>query len=293
MRNLGFSARFSSVGFLTALAWVVRLACVVVVLVVIAGIVWDFVVEPTGYTSDSTRSSESTTQMRQVDIQKIVSAELFGSAELVEETLNVNDLQETSLNLTLEGTFVATDSQSHSIALIANRDRRGSTREYRRGDAIASFAEIVEIRPRFVVIARSGEREMLKFDEKSIFDESQPSSSAQSLRATPSPHPSIDTGRRLQAERFQSMQIADLKPLGLTEIQTSEGPMLALADPSGTSHLARLGMLPGDVVASVNGHTLDSLRHDPDLAKQVLNADEARLEIRRAGRQFYLTVPMP
>ena len=78
-----------------------------------------------------------------------------------------------------------------------------------------------------------------------------------------------------------------------SETQTVDGAMLAITDSSGNSPLARLGMQPGDVVLSVNGHSLDALRSDEKLIEEVRDADTARLEIKRAGRKFFLTVPIP
>ena len=105
-----------------------------------------------------------TSQVRKVNTARILATELFGSSDSTEELASIEDLQETTLSLTLEGTFVSSEGRSHSVAFISNRDSRGTAREYRVGDSVASYAAIEEIHPRFVVIARAGERELLTFE---------------------------------------------------------------------------------------------------------------------------------
>lgn len=299
MRNIGFATLFSRVGLLTAFAWLVRLGCVAVVILVAAEAIWYFVIGPVDRTESSTSTYGSTSQIHEVNTARILATELFGSSEAVEESVSLENLQETTLSLTLEATFVASDDRSHSVAFISNRDGRGAASEYRTGDAVASFAEIAEIHPRFVVISRAGERELLTFEVDRVFSETVKFSTPESNISNPqseaigrAPLQQRPSVRNLDPKRLQEASIDDLKPLGLTEIQTSEGSMLAITDSSGTTPLARLGMQPGDIVKTVNGHSLEALRSDQELAKEVLGANTARLEVKRANREFYLTVPM-
>ena len=96
----------------------------------------------------------------------------------------------------------------------------------------------------------------------------------------------------LDPKRIQEVTIDELKTLGLKEIQTGDGAMLAISDSSDSSPLARLGMQPGDIVLSVNGHSLDQLRSDERLVEEVRDSTTARLGIKRADRTFFLTVPI-
>ena len=224
---------------------------------------------------------------------------MFGSSDVAQDLSSLENLQETTLNLTLEGTFVASDDRSHSTAFISNRDSRGTAREFRVGDTVASFAEIAEIHPRFVVISRAGEHELLTFDIDRVFSEpprrvtGQPGTSNQgSANPIQTPLLQVQSVRELDPKRLQKGTIDELKTLGLTEIQTGEGSMLAISDSSGTSPLARLGMQPGDIVLSVNGHSLDELRSDEKLIEEVRDSNAARLGIKRANRTFFLTVPI-
>ena len=299
MPNIGFATRISSVGLLTGLAWLLRVGCVVVVLYVVADAVWYFVVGPTTQADDTTYAAVATDRPKEVDVTKILTTELFGSSAATEQRAPVEDLKETTLNLSLEGTLVAADSASGSKALISSKDRRGEAKKYREGDAVASFAAIEEIHSSFVVISRGGEREMLRFKRDNLFQATQstPPVRVPKTRAPQSINDKLlqelRTVRESDGDASSQFTIEDLKPLGLTEIQTNDGPMLAIEDTTGTSPLAQLGVQPGDIVMSVNGYTLSALRHDKQLEREVLGGNTAEFEIRRANRQFKLTVPMP
>ena len=299
MRNVGFVTRFTSTGLISTLAWIIRLACIAAVLLVAADAIWYFVVGPTDRNDVSTFTQSDNSQVRKVNTARILATELFGSSDLAQELSSLENLQETTLNLTLEGTFVASDDRSHSTAYISNRDSRGTAREYRVGDTVASFAEIAEIHPRFVVISRAGEHELLTFEIDRVFSEpprrmtnNSSTGTQQSNNPVQAPLMQTPSIRELDPKRLQEVTIDELKTLGLTEIQTGEGSMLAIADSTGSSPLARLGMQPGDVVLTVNGHSLDELRSDEKLIEQVRDSSTARLGIKRANRTFYLTVPI-
>lgn len=300
MRNIGFAARFTGVGLISTAAWLVRLGCIAAVLLVVADAIWYFVVGPTERNDALTSSQGARPQVREVNTARILATELFGSSDSTQDSSSLENLQETTLRLTLEGTFVASDDRSHSIAFISNRDSRATAREYRVGDAVASFAEIEEIHPRFVVISRAGERELLTFEVDRVFSEP-PKSTSTGINAVdraPSETAQIPllqtkSVRELDPKHLQEATIDDLKTLGLTEIQTGDGAMLAISDSSATSPLARLGMQPGDIVLSVNGHSLDALRSNEKLIEQVRDSSTARLGIKRADRTFFLTVPIP
>ena len=309
MRNIGIASFFSTDGLVRAFAWLIRVGCIVVVLLVAADAVWYFMIGPVDRTKASTAQEVATQSAPKIDTARLLATELFGSSEAAEDVSSLAELQETTLSLTLEGTVVATDDQSHSIAFISNRNQRGGPREYRIGDTVASFSEIAEIHPRTVVIARAGERELLTFDGDQVFSEhpdlmNQPLAPATELNRPNATEPRPATGGLTPQQQIRSVSeinptlikeatLEDLAPLGLTTIQTNEGAMLALADSAGSSPLARLGLQPGDVVVSVNGYSYDALRSDELLAHEVLGESTARLEINRSGRAFYLTVPLP
>jgi general secretion pathway protein C len=53
-----------------------------------------------------------------------------------------------------------------------------------------------------------------------------------------------------------------------------------------------LGLRPGDVVLSVNGKPLGSVRNDARLIDEVKASGEARVEIRRNSQTFTVNYPL-
>lgn len=284
MPNSGF--------LLTSLAWAVRIACMLVVLYAIADTVWFFAVGPTNAGQELQVDSNPTAHQRNVDTSRIVAADLFGVAAKEEIAPAFEDLQETTLNLTLEGTFIATDENTASVALISHRDRNSGTQEYLIGDAVGTLAEIAEIHPRFIVISRGGEHERLTFAVKRAFSQAPDSYP----RTVPSYGPgAMATGtiesKKPDFERVRNASIDDLASLGLTEVDAGGETLLRIQNQSTPSPLMRLGMQPGDFVVSVNGHSLTALRQNEGLAEEIFSGGMAKLEVRRGNRLFILTVP--
>lgn len=310
MSIFGFSNLSGLPALMSTLLWVVRLGCLAAVLYVLVDAVWYFVAGPKDQSVSSRYAVVSEFQHTPIDTSKITSTELFGKTEEIDQREPLEALQTTTLNLTLEGTFVADDDATHSVALISSRSSRDEVREYREGDAVASFAELETIHPRFVVISRGGERERLAFDSEDILSESaKPEVKQQSPRearpATTSQRPrsprtslsNFDQRSNVRGDAEMPLpsdfSFDELMSLGLAEIQTANGAALKISNSSESSPLSRLGMQPGDLVMSVNGHPVEAFRQDEQLAQKVANSGVARLEIQRGGRQFFLSVPIP
>ena len=306
MSTLGFSKLFSLSTLMSTLVWGVRLGCIAAVIYVLVDAVWYFVAGPKDQALVSGYTRIAATQPERINTTNITSKELFGTSAELDKAEPVEALQATTLNLTLEGTFVAEDDSTHSVALISSRNNRDQAREYHEGDAIASFAELEAIHPRFVVISRGGERERLAFEADDILTESAvestPRTSRESVRPAAIPRQSSPvTSRALLEHGLSADAIAEMPPnfnldelmsLGLAEFQTEEGMVLQIDSSAESSLLSRLGMEPGDRVVSVNGHSLEAFRNDRQLVQEVAKSGIARLEIHRGGRQFFFSVPI-
>lgn len=296
MPRLKLGPRITTTGLVAGAGWIVQLACVAIVLYVLVNAIWYFVSGPTIDDAAAQQSHQLGADRRKVDIKRILETDLFGTQPKDDLESLAEDLKETTLNLTLNGTVVVTDQRTESLAFIANQDGRRQNRLYQQGDAIASFARIEEIHARFVVISRGGERERLTFEGEDVFKEATPAHSqispgdkAVKTAATQS----MPSESRVSTQSLKTASVEDLKRLGLAEVQTNQGASLAIVDSEGTSALARLGMQPGDIVLAVNDHSLSELRADEELAERILASNTAKLTIKRANREFILTVPMP
>ena len=277
---------------LTGSAWLVRIGCVLVVLYVIAEAVWYFGVGPSSSQHTTNYPLALSPIEEKIDIARISTTALFGTVEEVQPTSLIEDLQETTLDLTLHGTIIATDSNAASVALISHRNRAAGVSDYQVGDTIGSLAEVTEIHPRFIVISRNGEHERLTFNAKRLFSVL-PQQNREVLANVDQATTGIDneTKSNNPARSLQIDSVADLTELGLSEVHRNGETVLQINNVSVPSQLTRLGMQAGDVVLSVNGFSLETLRQSESLANEILNAETARLEVQRGSRLFYLTVP--
>ena len=271
--------------------WLGIVACILVVAFVGVNSVWSMVAGPPRDGNAVNMSTAETMQSRTINIESIVEANLFGKPHSEDLLTDIENLRETTLNLSLEGTFVAIDSDAATMALISNRDGSGVPKPYRSGDAIAGFAAIESIQPKFVVISRSGERERLTFPEANILQLANKSESVEEGTPLATSQPKQSQPQALNADIEWGM--TDLKQLGLAEVKNHGTLALEVTESDGTSILGRLGMLPGDVVLSVNGVDLQQLRNNQALANEILASGFAKLEIIRDDRDFVVTVPLP
>ena len=297
MPRISLGQKLTGSSLYVGLGWLVQAACVLSVLYVLVNAVWYFVVGPQATQSPSNVVTLTQPQTTEVNLEKILKTDLFGTPDIEETSVSAEKLKETTLNLELMGTVLVADARSQSSAFIRNKSGSQRSREYRQGDAIASYARVEEIHSRFVVISRGGEHERLTFAGDRVFSEtdSMPQNPVATVAQTSTIQRSSQRQRLQESvnEYISSPGLEDLKQLGLAEIQTSAGLSLEIIDSDGTSPLAQLGMQPGDIVMKVNGHSLASLRSNESLAKEILASNQARLHINRGGREFQLTVPMP
>ena len=277
---------------LVALAsWLVMVGCVVLVAYVGVSAVWSIAAGPTPDDSTVMESNTSFEALQPIDLDPILAANLFGRTSIDVGMNDVADLKETTLNLSLEGTFIDSESMNATVALIANRDGSGAPREYHPGDAIAGFAKIESIQARLVVISRNGERERLTFPEHGIFK-----SDNQILPGLIRDTSVVEaaTQRPRSPEELPSQWDMDrILDLGLAETESQGALALTVVETDGTSILGRLGMRTGDVVSSINDVPLQQLKENQELASEVLASGVARFEIKRNDRDFVITLPLP
>lgn len=292
--SLGLKATKSML--FVSLGWLVQIACALIVIYFLVKAVWFFAFGPDSNLATTNLAATPQTQSKKVNLHKILNTDLFGSVNDEEATIKAEKLKETTLNLDLMGTVLVADDRALSSAFIKNRGGSQKSREYNEGDAVASYAKVEEIHSRFVVISRGGEHERLTFTGDKIFRQEPPRTQVRVSPQSNQPSPRQVNKQEFEAsveQHLSTNSLEDLKQLGLAEVQTTAGPSLEIVDTDGTSPLSRLGMQPGDIVLSVNGHSLASLRRNQTLTQEILGTGQARLLINRGGREFQLTVPMP
>lgn len=231
------------------------------------------------------------------------------------------ETEDTALGLALHG-VVTSAASAGSSAIVSGEGQ--PARAYALGQELPGGATLVEVQGDHVVIETDGRRETLSFperrrddlatdgdgDEDSTGDEAVEEDSddappaatgVDALRAlvvgqaqeaqeeepaeseAPDPEAEIASWR----ERVQTEPDAVLDELGLTAGE--EG--YAVGDEA-SDLMRRAGLLPGDVVAKVNGQQVGNIDDDQPLFDEIVAAGRARLEIIREGETVVMSFPL-
>ena len=237
---------------------------------------------------------------------KIVERNIFGAIEKVEEAPAeevgpIEILEETSLQLSLLGTIVGDSASSRAIIL---DQRKRSQDIYRVGDSVQD-AEIRQIL-RGKVVLRHGEKdEILTMVEGE--DKSQPAAKADQRRRSAGKTRSLartprrkDSSGEIEVETISIAQDVlqnSMNDLNEMMTQVRVRPYFRRGKPEGLivsqiqsdSIFAKLGLMNGDIIASVNGKQMSSPEEAFRFYNSLKSGEEVSIEITRRGRKRMLT----
>ncbi len=238
---------------------------------------------------------------------QIANWHLFGKVEAaapvkVEQPV---DLPVTNLRLTLRGVIASSDA---AVARAIVADSSGNENFYKIGDTLPGNAVLKEVHGDRIVIQRGSRFETLKLpkEELALASENEPPAvreptnhltrSASRGRAAPAPRPN-------EGEPMQDL--GDLRnilmndPRRLSDVvrisPKSNGGQFAgyeLNPGRDASFMARYGLMPGDIVKSVNGVELDSPTKGLGLMRDMQTMETLELEVERNGVRQRFTLPM-
>ena len=227
------------------------------------------------------QASSAVARTSGADIQAIASAHLFGEAsaddtpqEPVAERA-LENLEETSLSLTLKGTIAAAEEEA-SIAIIA--DSRNDEKIYGIGDTIASGTKLHAVYTDRVVLNRSGALEVLKLPKE--FPENAPRSRSNTSVRNRAPTPS----RSIQNVVAQNVtKLADvIRPTPYFVNGQQQG--YRVYPGRNRRQFAALGLRPGDLIKDIDGAALT----DPQQAMQIFQslgtAEQVSVTVERNGQ---------
>ena len=228
-------------------------------------------------------------------VQQLPGWHLFG--EVVQQVAAPQpvDLPETNLKLTLKG-LIASPNQDEARAIVA--DPSGKENFYKVGDKLPGNAELMEIHADRIVIKRGGRYETLKLPKKSldiVSTSSSPASGAaaqrRAARATAAPRQSYSLRQYRDTLLNNPQKVADLVRI---QPANKNGRFVGYKLQPGrdATFMTRYGLLPGDVVTSVNGVELDSPAKGFGLIKDLSSADTLDLVIDRNGVKQRFTLPV-
>ena len=225
-------------------------------------------------------------------VQQLPGWHLFGEVAQQSVAPAPVDLPETNLRLTLRG-LIASPNQAEARAIVA--DPSGNENFYKVGDKLPGNADLKEIHADRIVIQRGGRYETLKLPKKSLdmgVVSTRPALGAASQRrSTAAPRQSYSLRQYRDTLLNDPQKVADLVRI---QPANKNGRFVGYKLQPGrdASFLTRHGLLPGDVVTSVNGVELDSPAKGFGLIKDLSSADTLNLVINRNGVKQRFTLPV-
>jgi len=225
-------------------------------------------------------------------LQQLPGWHLFGEVTQQLAPSRPADLPETNLKLTLRG-LIASPDQHEARAIVA--DPSGKENFYKVGDKLPGNAELKEIHADRIVIQRGGRYETLKLPKEALdmaTVTSRPvSGTAAQEWMTATSRQSYSLGEYRDTLLSDPQKVADLVRI---QPATQKGRFVGYTLQPGrdATFLSRYGLLPGDVVTSVNGVELDSPARGFGLIKGLSSADSLDLVVDRNGVKQRFTLPV-
>lgn len=235
----------------------------------------------------------------QVDIEALISAELFGSAEIAAPEQTVADAPDSTASLKLLGVYAAENEQKASAIV---EETTGAQSVVFVGEALpGGYGTLKQVFADRVIIDRGGRLETLRMEDltgqlgdlsgpkeepvgkaeiRSI-DKRRDAQVAQSLN---------DVRSKLQTDPASLRDVLSIEP----SYDKGSGQLLGYRLGPGKDRklFGRVGLQRNDLVTAINGIALD----DPTRAMALLNdlnsAKELTLTLQRGGQQIDLQLPL-
>ncbi len=285
---MSFSASLQELQSLSAQQWLERATRTLpkaLSVVLIVAIAWQLVqltwllLEPAPDADAGPIEASTTTSARPkgVDVQQIVNAKLFGTAQSAAPV--AGPAPETQLNLVLSAVFASADPDK-GLAIIGESAQQ--TKVYSVGDSIRSGTRLHAVYPDRVILDRGGALETLALPKRNLV--------AMAARAAPPPrqaNPVIENLRR----------VAETNPTAFAEIVRPQ-PVFANGVQRGyrvypgrnRQQFAKLGLQPGDLVLAINGTPLDDPQRGMEIFNTISTSDRVQLTVERNGQSQDLTL---
>jgi general secretion pathway protein C len=272
--------------------------------------------------------SRSTAGARAIAPQvSIAEFNLFGATQNVPAiAASAVDVPETKLNLTLEGVFTS-DGKSGSTAIVADAKQPGEL--YHIGDTLPGKVILSAVYDDHIVIQRGTRYETLRFSEEALLgssmevdeadlpqgdvmpeepmgivsDDEDPDQPVRRARrvsprapsqsnATPAGQGSIGELVDSYRDRLRADPDGLLAELGVEPVESGGTAGYRLGNELSAQQLQQAGLMPGDVVLSVNGQPVGAVMQDQALIDAAIASGRVRVEIQRQDRRFFITVPV-
>jgi general secretion pathway protein C len=215
---------------------------------------------------------------RSFDVASIVDAHLFGVASAPGD-MDPSDAPATQMSLVLVGTIAMADP-AQGLAFIG--DSAQDAKVYTVGRTITGGTKLHSVYPDRVILDRSGKLEALllpkQFQGSGVMPRTASAGSAPMLGD-------------------QIRELAQRNPTAITDIMRPQ-PVFANGQQRGyrvypgrnRQQFARLGLMPGDLVTSINGAPLDDPARGMEILQSMNSATDVTVTIERNGQTSQISI---
>lgn len=243
----------------------------------------DPIVAPVGAVAASTPAAAG------ANVRLIADAHLFGEADPEQapqaavEGPPLEELAETTLNLTLKGTIAAARG-SGSIAIIA--DNRNDEKIYGLSDTVTQGTTLHAVYTDRVVLNRGGALEVLKLPKEFPQDGPRQRRSLSSSRTAVTP----DTSSSIQTVVAQNVtKLADvIRPTPYFVNGQQQG--YRVYPGRNRRQFAALGLRPGDLIRDIDGAALSDPQQAMEIFQNLGTAEQVSVTVERNGQQETLVL---
>jgi len=218
-----------------------------------------------------------------VDVQKVVSAHLFGIAAVEPGAQDPANAPLSSANLVLAGTIASQDPK-HGVAIISDG---GPSKVYSVGDNV-SGATLHSVYLDHVILDRAGVLETLMLPRQ--LAGSRPVAAVRRPGgADPRTVAAVDNIRRLVQ---QDPGILDQVMRTVASYDNAAGKLRGFRAYPGRNRAIfnKLGLKPGDLVTAINGTLLDDPQHSQEVFNTIQTSDHVTVTIERGGQKQDITL---
>jgi general secretion pathway protein C len=218
-----------------------------------------------------------------VDVQKVVSAHLFGIAAVEPGGQDPASAPLSSANLVLAGTIASQDPK-HGVAIISDG---GPSKVFSVGDNV-SGATLHSVYLDHVILDRAGVLETLMLPRQ--LAGSRPMAPVRRPGgADPRTVAAVDNIRRLVQ---QDPGILDQVMRTVASYDNAAGKLRGFRAYPGRNRAIfnKLGLKPGDLVTAINGTMLDDPQHSQEVFNTIQTSDHVTVTIERGGQKQDITL---
>ena len=282
--------------WLGLLRWILPVVLVVIMAALLADTLWLWVYgpgDPVPRDPELPRleETESGGRTERIRYQQVRDWALFGTWEEQQGGGNGDqpvDAPETRLQLQLLGVFQTGEQGQSPGAIIAEQGDNGKL--YQIGDRLPGNARLEQVHADRVILRRQGQLETLKLESPGLDGGVQAVDRAdkqQRSRGGDGSSESRDRDGPAMSGDVQEQRQRIIRGLGLES--SDQGYVIGESAPA--QLLDRVGLKPGDVVVSVNGHDVGEKKADLAALREYHDKGSAKVVIQRGSQRFTVTVP--